>query len=64
MAEGLVEGTAFAVDASLIVAYANKQRAAAGFDEVDRDAIARTRRSFGSTSTPWMRLLGLRRAKL
>src|SRR3954464_13002625 len=45
MAEGLVEGTAFAVDASLIAADANKQRSAAGSDEVDWDAIARTRRS-------------------
>jgi hypothetical protein len=30
MAEGLVEGAAFAVDASLIAADANKQRSAAG----------------------------------
>src|SRR3954465_11665133 len=45
MAEGLVEGTAFAVDASLIAADANKQRSAAGSDDVDREAIARTRRS-------------------
>jgi hypothetical protein len=44
-AEGLVEGTAFAVDASLIAADANKQRSAAGSDEVDWEAIARTRRS-------------------
>ena len=45
MAEGLVEGAAFAVDASLIAADANKQRSAAGSDEVDWEAIARTRRS-------------------
>src|ERR1700732_4710765 len=45
MAEGLVDGMAFAVDASLIAADANKQRAAAGSDEVDWEAIARTRRS-------------------
>ena len=45
MAEGLVEGTAFAVDASLIAADANKQRSAVGSDEVDWEAIARTRRS-------------------
>src|SRR5438046_893581 len=45
MAAGLVEGTAFAVDASLIAADADKQRSAAGSDEVDWDAIARTRRS-------------------
>jgi transposase len=38
MAEGLVDGTAFAVDA-------NKQRSAAGSDDVDWEAIARTRRS-------------------
>jgi transposase len=35
MAEGLVEGAAFAVDASLIAADANKQRSAAGSDDVD-----------------------------
>jgi hypothetical protein len=45
MAEGLVDGTAFAVDASLIAADANKQRSAAGSDDVDWEAIARTRRS-------------------
>jgi len=45
MAEGLVDGSAFAIDASLIAADANKQRAAAGSDDVDWEAIARTRRS-------------------
>jgi transposase len=45
MAEGLVDGAAFAVDASLIAADANKQRSAAGSDEVDWEALARTRRS-------------------
>src|SRR6185312_14018399 len=45
IAEGLVDGTAFAVDASLIAADANKQRSAAGSDDVDWKAIARTRRS-------------------
>src|SRR6185437_409388 len=45
MAEGLIEGAAFAVDASLIAADANKQRAVAGSDDVDWQAIARTRRS-------------------
>jgi len=45
MAEGLVDGAAFAVDASLIAADANKQRSAAGSDDVDWEAIARTRRS-------------------
>jgi DDE family transposase len=45
LAEGLVDGAAFAVDASLIAADANKQRAAARSDEVDWEAIARTRRS-------------------
>ena len=38
MAEGLVEGTAFAVDA-------NKQRSAAGSDDFAWEAVARTRRS-------------------
>jgi transposase len=41
MAEGLVDGAAFAVDASLIAADANKQRSAAGSDDVDWEAIAR-----------------------
>src|SRR6201987_2830534 len=45
MAEGLVDGSAFAIDASLIAADANKQRAAAGSEDVDWKAIARTRRS-------------------
>src|ERR1700722_7050066 len=45
MAEGLVEGTAFAVDASRIAAHANKQRSAPGSDDVDWEAIAGTRRS-------------------
>ena len=45
MAEGLVDGAAFAVDGSLIAADANKQRSAAGSDDVDWEAIARTRRS-------------------
>jgi len=45
MAEGLIDGSAFAVDASLIAADANKQRAVVGSDEVDWEAIARTRRS-------------------
>src|SRR6266404_6775422 len=45
MAEGLVDGAAFAVDASLIAADANKQRSAVGSADVDWEAIARTRRS-------------------
>jgi hypothetical protein len=45
MVEGLVDGAAFAVDASLIAADANKQRSAAGSDDVDWEAIAETRRS-------------------
>ena len=45
IAEGLVDGDAFAVDASLIAADANKQRAVAGTDEVDWETVARTRRS-------------------
>jgi IS5 family transposase len=43
MAEGLVEGAAFAVDASLIAADANKQRSTAGSDDVDWEAIAKLR---------------------
>lgn len=45
MAEGLVGGTAFAVDASLIAADANKQRSAVGTDDHNWEALARTRRS-------------------
>lgn len=45
MAEGLVDGMAFAVDASLIAADANKQRSTAGTDGDDWEALARTRRS-------------------
>src|SRR5438046_3735861 len=45
IAEGLVDGAAFAVDASLIAAHATTQRSAAGSDDVDWEAIARTRRS-------------------
>src|SRR3954451_10408486 len=45
MAEGLIEGAAFAVDASLIAADANKQRSSAGSDDVDWEDVARTRRS-------------------
>ena len=45
MAEGLVDGTAFAVDASLIAADANKQRSSAGSDDIDWEAVAKTRRS-------------------
>ncbi len=45
MKEGLIDGTAFAVDASLIAADANKQRSAAGTDDHDWEALARTRRS-------------------
>jgi hypothetical protein len=38
-------GWSFAVDASLIAADANKQRSAAGSNDVDWEAIARMRRS-------------------
>jgi IS5 family transposase len=58
MAEGLVDGTAFAVDASLIAADANKQRSAAGSDDVDWEAVARTRRSVREYLDTWMRLPG------
>src|SRR5260370_39958518 len=42
MAEGLVDGAAFAVDASLIAADANKQRSAVGPAAVYLEAISRT----------------------
>ena len=45
MAEGLVGGEGFATDASLIKADANKQRSAAADEDVDWEAMARTRRS-------------------
>src|SRR4029077_13055808 len=45
MAEGLVGGDAFAVDASLIKADANKQRSVTGSEEVDWEAMAKTRRA-------------------
>ncbi len=45
MAEGLVDGTAFVVDASLIAADANKQRSTVGTDGDDWEALAGTRRS-------------------
>ena len=63
MAEGLVEGAAFAVDASLIAADANKQRAVAGSDEVDWEPLPGRADRSGSISTRWMRLPGARRAK-
>ncbi|TCR68183.1 IS1182 family transposase [Bosea sp. BK604] len=45
IAEGLVGGEGFAVDASLIKADANKQRSAEASEPVDWDDLARTRRS-------------------
>jgi len=45
MAEGLVGGEGFAVDASLIAADANKQRSFASTDEVDWQELAVARRS-------------------
>jgi transposase len=45
IAEGLVGGEGFATDASLIKADANKQRSAEGWQEVDWEAMAATRRS-------------------
>ena len=45
IAEGLVGGEGFAVDASLIAADANKQRSLASTDEVDWPELATTRRS-------------------
>ena len=48
--------------ASLIAADANKQRSAARFDDIDREAIARTRRSVREYLDTWMRLPGAQRA--
>jgi hypothetical protein len=45
IAEGLVGGEGFAVDASLVAADANKQRSFASTDEVDWRELATTRRS-------------------
>ncbi len=45
MAEGLVGGEGFAVDASMINADANKQRSAASSEETDWQALATSRRS-------------------
>jgi len=45
IAEGLVDGEGFAVDASLIAADANKQRSFASTDQVDWQELATTRRS-------------------
>jgi transposase len=45
MAEGLVGGEGFAVDASLIKADANKQRSAEASEDVDWEVMALTRRS-------------------
>jgi IS5 family transposase len=45
MAEGLVGGDGFAVDASLIEADANKQRSAEASEDVDWEGMALTRRS-------------------
>src|SRR6187200_2319550 len=45
MAEGLVGGEGFAVDASLIRADANKQRSAEASEQVDWTSMAETRRS-------------------
>ena len=45
IAEGLVGGEGFAVDASLIQADANRQRSAEGSDDVDWEALAASRRS-------------------
>jgi hypothetical protein len=45
IAEGLVGGDGFAIDASLIAADANEQRCVPGTNEVDWEALAKTRRS-------------------
>ena len=45
MAEGLVGGDGFAVDASLIRADANRQRSADGTDEIDWEELGASRRS-------------------
>jgi transposase len=62
MAEGLVDGAAFAVDASLIAADANKQRAVAGPMTLTGTPSPGRADPSGSISTLWMRLPGVRRA--
>src|SRR6476660_1696949 len=58
VSEGLVDGTAFAVDASLIAADANKQRSAAGLMMLTgRQSPGRADPS-GNISIPWMKLPG------
>jgi Transposase and inactivated derivatives len=63
MAEGLVDGAAFAVDASLIAADANKQRSAPGLMMLTgRPSPGRADPS-GNISRPWMRLPGAQPAR-
>ena len=63
IAEGLVGGEGFAVDASLIKADANKQRSAEGSEEVDWEAMAPRADRCGSISTRWTMRPGARRAR-
>jgi transposase len=63
MAEGLVEGTAFAVDASLIVAHADKQRSAAGSDDLTGRPLPGRADPSGNISIPCMRLPGAQPAR-
>jgi len=63
MAEGLVEGAAFAVDASLIAADATSSALPPGLTMLTgRPSPGRADPS-GSISTPWMRLPGARQAR-
>jgi transposase len=63
MAEGLVDGAAFAVDASLIAADANKQRLRPGLMMLTgRPSPGRADPS-GNISIPWMRLPGAQPAR-
>ena len=64
IAEGVVGGEGFAVDASLIAADANKQRSLASTDEVNWQELAATRRSMIGISPHLMRPPGVPRARL
>ena len=64
IAEGLVGGEGFAVDASLVAADANKQRSFASTDEVDWRELATTRRSVRNISIGLMRPPGVQPVRL
>ena len=63
MAEGLVEGAAFAVDASLIAAMPTSSVLLPGLMRLTGRRSPRRADPSGNISTPWMRLLGARRAR-